>query len=46
MGNFYDNSALLDFLNRGRSEISVFEFSIKDYFFLKDKNNPTSYNKR
>ena len=26
VGNFYDNLALLDFLNRGRSEINVFKF--------------------
>ena len=46
MGNFYDNGALLDFLNRGGSAISAFKFSIKNYFFLKEKNNTTSYNKR
>ena len=46
MGNVYNNSALLDFLNRGGSEISVLKSSIKNYFLLKDKSNTNSYNKR
>ena len=46
MGNVYNNSALLDFLNRGGSEISVLKSLIKNYLLLKNKSNTNSYNKR